>query len=123
MAWENWRGPELINGINNVAVEAVKKTGYVIIEAGKSEIPLDEGTLRDTGVVIMAADNLPACVCTFGGGPGTGFPIVPYAIRWHETRANFQHGRKWKYLRDPVNRLGAATLEAALVMGMRGFLS
>jgi len=39
-----------------------------------------------------------------GGGNGTGFQKVPYAIKWHEEEANFQKGRKNNYVRDPVKR-------------------
>ena len=28
---------------------------------------------------------------------------TPYAVRWHEEPANFQRGRKNKYLEDPCN--------------------
>jgi hypothetical protein len=122
MAWENWRGDELMRLLNDGAVKAVSKTGEVILAAGKTEVAHDEGTLESTGIVVMAANNIPACVVTFGGGPGTGFPIVPYAIKWHEKQANFQRGRKWKYLRDPVNRLAESTLQAALLHEMGLFL-
>lgn len=122
MPWQNWRGNELINLIGNAAVNAVKKTGEIVIEAGKREVPLDEGILQHTGIVVMAANNLPACCATFGGGPGTGFPVIPYAIRWHEEQANFQHGRKRFYLRDPFNRLAERTLQNALLQEMGSFL-
>lgn len=115
MAWENWRGDELVDLVNNGAIRAIKKTGEVILESAKREVPHDEGTLERTGIVIMATGNIPACVITFGGGIGTGFPIIPYAIRWHEEQANFQHGRKRFYLRDPLVRLAKSTLEAALL--------
>jgi hypothetical protein len=122
MAWKNWRGNELMRLLNNGAVRAVNKTGEVILAAAKTEVAHDEGTLENTGIVVMASNNIPACVVTFGGGPGTGFPVVPYAIRWHEKQANFQRGRKWKYLRDPLNRLVESTLQAALLHEMRLFL-
>jgi hypothetical protein len=118
MAWENWRGDLLINLVNQAAINGVKKTGEVILEEAKKEVPLDEGILQHTGIVIMASGNIPACVVSFGGGNGTGFPIVPYAIRWHEEQANFQHGRKRFYLRDPFNRLVQSTLQTALMQEM-----
>ena len=67
-------------------------------------------------MVIMAPEPEPAGVICFGGGLGTGHPIVPYAIRWHENSANFQKGRKRFYLKDPYNRLAGPTLKNALVM-------
>ena len=123
MAWENWRGNLLINLVNQAAINGVKKTGELILFEAKKEVPLDEGTLQRTGIVIMAAGNIPACVITFGGGEGTGFPIIPYAIRWHEQNANFQHGRKRFYLRDPFNRLVEKTLKRFLKEEMRIFMS
>lgn len=122
MSWENWRGDELMRLLNTAAVNAIYKTGEVIVAAARTEVAHDEGTLENTGIVVMAANNFPAGVVTFGGGPGTGFPVVPYAIRWHETQANFQRGRKWHYLRDPLNRLVERTLTAALMQEMRSFL-
>jgi len=122
MGWINWRGDELTNLIINGAVRSVNKTCLVVLAAAKSEVALDEGTLMHSGTVVMAANNVPAGAVSFGGGPGTGFPIVPYAIKWHEKQANFQHGRKWKYLIDPFNRLANITLTNALMQEMEGIL-
>lgn len=122
MGWRNWRGDQLIRLINRGAVNAVEDTGNIIIEASKREVPLDEGTLRNTGIVIMAPGNIPAGCVTFGGGSGTGFPIIPYALRWHQVSANFQHGRKRFYLRDPFNRLAKSTLQARLLANLGGIL-
>lgn len=122
MGWRNWRGDQLIRLINRGAVNAVEDTGNIIIEASKREVPLDEGTLKNTGIVIMAPGNIPAGCVTFGGGSGTGFPIIPYALRWHQVSANFQHGRKRFYLRDPFNRLAKSTLQARLLANLGGIL-
>lgn len=122
MGWRNWRGDQLIRLINRGAVNAVEDTGNIIIEASKREVPLDEGILRNTGIVIMAPGNIPAGCVTFGGGSGTGFPIIPYALRWHQVSANFQHGRKRFYLRDPFNRLAKSTLQARLLANLGGIL-
>lgn len=112
--WRNWRGNDLIREMQRGTVRAIKNTGEIILKESKSEVPLDEGPLRDSGIVIMAPGGLPQGIICFGGGPGTGSPLIPYAIRWHEEQANFQHGRKWHYLRDPVVRLGARTLQEQL---------
>jgi hypothetical protein len=122
MAWRNWRGAQLVRIIENAAVKAVKDTGEIILRAAESEVPLDEGTLRNTGIVIMAPGGLPSGCVTFGGGSGTGFPIIPYALRWHQVSANFQHGRKRFYLRDPFNRLAKSTLESRLAERLGGVL-
>ena len=102
--------------MNSASRQAVSDTCYVVLEAAKQEVPHDEGTLMRTGMVIMAPEPEAAGVICFGGGPGTGLPIIPYAIRWHENSANFQKGRKRFYLKDPLNRLGAPTLKNALVV-------
>lgn len=120
--WTNWRGEVLIRLIKNAATQSVKDTGEQILAASKMEVPLDEGTLEHTGVVVMAPGNIPSGCVTFGGGSGTGFPIIPYALRWHQVQANFQHGRKRFYLRDPFNRLAKSTLQARLTDNWRYFI-
>ena len=115
MGWKNWRGTELIAKIAAANRKAVSDTCYVVLEAANQEVPHDEGTLMRSGMVIMAPNSEPAGVICFGGGLGTGLPIVPYAIRWHENSANFQKGRKRFYLKDPYNQLAAPTLKKALM--------
>ena len=123
MGWSTWNGDQLIELTNRAACEAVKKTGNVVLTVAKQEVPLDESPLMRSGIVIMAGNNIPACCITFGGGAGTGYPIIPYALRWHENQArHFQHGRKRFYLRDPFNRLARNTLERALEQECRGFM-
>ncbi len=114
--WKNWRGRQLIGAVNAAGREAVHKTCHVILEAAKQEVPHDEGTLQRSGTVLMAPDGSAQGLITFGGGPGTGHPIVPYAVRWHENPANFQKGRKRRYLADPYNRLVGVILPKALQM-------
>jgi hypothetical protein len=115
MSWKNWRGDELLRKLDDAAKQAVRNTCEVVLEAAKQEVPHDEGTLERSGRVIMAPEE-PAGVICFGGGEGTGHPIVSYAVRWHENNARFQKGRKRFYLRDPYNRLAAPTLKKALEM-------
>jgi len=120
--WKNWRGEELKIMVSGAAREAVHKTCEIILEAAQQEVPLDENTLMTSGIVLMAPDRSAEGLITFGGGVGTGHSIVPYAVRWHENSANFQHGRKRFYLKDPVNRLGASTLRNALEQELGGRL-
>lgn len=117
MGWKNWKGNELKRLIDGAGRQAVRDTCEVVLEAAKTEVPHDEGTLERSGRVVMAPEG-PAGVICFGGGPGTGHPIVPYAIRWHENSANFQKGRKRFYLKDPYNQLAAPTLKKALMFEM-----
>lgn len=120
--WRNLRNHQLINLVGSGAVRAVKNTGNILLYVAKTEVPLDEGPLKKSGIVLMAGGNIPQGVVCFGGGPGTGYPRIPYAVRWHETQANFQRGRKWHYLRDPVVRLGRVTLQEQLRKELGGFL-
>jgi hypothetical protein len=115
MTWKNWRGNELLGKVDIAGRMAVEDTCSIILEAAQQQVPLDEATLLRSGRVIMAPSG-PAGVICFGGGPGTGHPIVPYAVRWHENSANFQRGRKRFYLKDPVSQLGKSTLKKALEM-------
>lgn len=68
---------------------------YLAAES-KKQVPLDEGTLKGSCKVDVAPD----------GSEGTVSYDTPYAVRWHETDANFQRGRKKKYLEDPLNDSG-----------------
>lgn len=120
--WTRWNGRNIDNLIEGACIRAVDKTGHVILTAAKQQVPLDEGFLLRSGIVIIKYDNVPIGIVSFGGGPGTGHPKIPYAIRWHETQANFQHGRKWKYLKDPFNRLASGTLMQALKNEIGGIL-
>ncbi|MFA5485345.1 MAG: hypothetical protein WC260_03820 [Candidatus Pacearchaeota archaeon] len=120
--WKNWKGPQLLKAVNGASREAVQKTCYVILEAARQQVPHDEGTLMLSGMVLMAPDGSPQGVICFGGGLGTGHPIVPYALRWHENSASFQKGRKRFYLRDPYNQLISPTLTKALQIELGGVL-
>ena len=59
----------------------------------KEQVPLDTGALKASCVVDVNGD----------GSQGTVSYDTPYAVRWHENDANFQRGRKKKYLEDPLN--------------------
>jgi hypothetical protein len=122
MGWTRWNGPQIVRNVENASIRAVEKTGYVVLTASKQQVPLDEGFLLRSGIVIVKHENIPIAIICFGGGPGTGHPRIPYAVRWHETQANFQHGRKWKYLKDPFNQLASRTLIEALKQELRGIL-
>jgi hypothetical protein len=111
MGWRYWRGNQIINRTTEIVKDSINKALEDTLQESQSEVPLDEGILQHSGCVIMNSGSNPGgCVC-YGGGAGTGFPIVPYAIRWHETQANFQHGRKRFYLRDPFNRVALRSFE------------
>lgn len=118
--WKNWRGQEAERMLQEGAVEAVRMTCHAVLEAAELQVPHDEGTLQRSGMVLMAPDGSPRGLIVFGGGKGTGHPVVPYAVRWHENSAKFQKGRKSRYLADPYNQLAANTLIQAMQRVMRG---
>lgn len=122
MSWTRWNGRQISNIVKTASEKAVAKTGEVVLTASKQQVPLDEGYLLRSGVVIVKHEEIPIAVISYGGGSGTGFPRIPYAVRWHETQANFQHGRKWKYLRDPFNQLGSRTFLQVLSQELRSVL-
>ena len=88
--------------LNKPLIERVVKAGsrkalwsaldYLAAQS-KEQVPLDQGTLKFSCAVDVNAD----------GTEGTVSYDTPYAVRWHEHDANFQRGRKKKYLEDPLN--------------------
>lgn len=68
---------------------------YLLSESRK-QVPLDQGTLLMSGYVDVNDDGTEGVI---------GYD-TPYAVRWHEEHANFQRGRKNKYLEDPANDPG-----------------
>lgn len=116
VGWKKWNGPTAVKIVKAGAREAVQHTLNVVMGAGKQQVPHDEGALQRSGIVVMDPHGKAQGVASFGGGPGTGHPTIPYAVRWHEQSANFQKGRKYRYLVDPFNQLAAKTLREALKM-------
>jgi len=115
--WKNWNGPRAILKMEKASRKAIKDILDDILTDAVQEVPLDEGTLQNSGMVRMHTTKPIGVVC-FGGGIGTGLPKIPYARRWHENSANFQHGRKRFYLRDPFNR-HVKNLKTKLKSGIR----
>ncbi len=112
--WKRYHGKDVAKITRKATREAIRKSGYVILEAAKQQVPHDEGTLERSGIVLMAPDQTAQCLISFGGGEGTGHPQLPYAARWHEEDANFQKGRKRFYLIDPYKALAKKTVRKAL---------
>lgn len=85
----------------SIALAAVKAGGRkatwaaldVLARHSKEQVPLDTGALMASCAVDVSSDGL----------EGTISYDTPYAVRWHEENANFQRGRKKKYLEDPMN--------------------
>ena len=83
--------------IHSVTTSASRKATWsaldYLAQASKAQVPLDTGALMASCQVDVNAD----------GSQGTVSYDTPYACRWHEENANFQRGRKRKYLEDPLN--------------------
>jgi hypothetical protein len=115
MAWRNWQGTQIKNKIMRANFEAAQKALEVVGEQSDQEVPHRDGILmRSKHIRVELVGSKVIGIISYGGGPGTGHTKVPYAIRWHETPANFQKGRKSNYLRDPFNKLAEVTYKAAL---------
>ena len=119
MGWEKWNGEEAKRRALKAGREAVKKTCDDVLTMAKEEVPFAESTLMKSGVVKMSTQRAAGAI-SFGGGWGTGKPVVPYAVRWHEghrqghpedKEPNFQRGRKKRYLADPYNRSAKKLLD------------
>jgi hypothetical protein len=121
--WKRWNGDYILKQLNKELFLSVVDTLNVVLSVSKSEVPLDEGYLMRTGFIkAFYRGKKIIGIISYGGGAGTGFPQIPYAIRWHENKANFQHGRKWKYLVHPWNRLCPKTLENIIRVRVRKIL-
>lgn len=102
MGWKNWNGRELTKEFKQSASKAVENAVQATGEVSDSQVPHDTGQLSQSKFVAVDPDNELKVWIGYGGGGNTGIPEIPYAVRWHEERANFQKGRKSQYLRDPV---------------------
>lgn len=107
--WTSWNISALNRRVDNAIEKGIEDTLSAIHGQVLQEIPHDTGYLSQS--VFLKAEGLNGMISA-GGGTGTGFPRVPYAIKWHEVPANFQKGRKNNYVRDPLNQVGARTLKA-----------
>ena len=102
MGWENWNGDQIISNVIYESTNAIYDSLEVIGTISDSQIPLNEGTLKASKTIKRQYSSNPKGSISYGGGRGTGKPKIPYAVRWHYEQANFQHGRKRFYLRDPI---------------------
>ena len=87
-----WHFDKALKRVEEGGQAGVIAGAEALLEASKQQVPLDSGALMESGRV--DSDGTTATV-SYGG--------VPYALRWHEEQANFQGGRKNKYLEDPAN--------------------
>lgn len=91
----------LVSKHEKVEDKASEDAANEVLRLSQQEVPHDEGTLQNSGIVEE-----------YGGGYAVGYHTV-YAARLHEhPEYNFQDGRKGKYLEDPIIR-------NAQVLGLR----
>lgn len=92
------------------AFQAEADVGDEIIRLSTLEVPLDEGTLMNSGAVDQIGKHHAAGYHT------------PYAARLHEhPEYHFRRGRKGKYLSDPISR-NLRALGAHFAQKMKGKL-
>ena len=119
MSWSKWNGTNLLINTRTAISKAVEDAAEVVKGVALQQVPHDEGTLSQSIDVTQNPNSELNYVIHAGGGPGTGFPRVPYAFRWHENPANFQKGRKSKYIRDPLFMQGPPALSRNLLRELR----
>ena len=119
MSWKNWRGKELRGLAEQKASEALYKAAQATGAVSDQQVPHDEGTLQNSKFIAVNPNNKLEVVISYGGGQGTGYPRVPYAVRWHENAANFQKGRKKNYLRDPIKNFAPKAVKKELQKAMK----
>lgn len=110
MSWTKWNGEQLKKLTRHAVGEAVYSAAEAIGAQSDQEVPLDEDTLQTSKTILKDPADETITHIGYGGGGASGIPVVPYAVKWHETPANFQKGRKHNYLRDPVNQVGPREL-------------
>lgn len=119
MSWKKWRGNALNRLTEQATSKAINRAAEATLEVALNEVPLDEGTLSESGIVLQNPTNSTEYAVSFGGGGKTGFAVVPYAVKWHETPANFQNGRKHNYLRDPIKTFAPGAVKSELQKELR----
>lgn len=102
MSWKNWIGKKLISDTEKGMSEALIAGLEAVGAKADQQVPHDEGTLQRSKTIKKDPNNPLKAYIGYGGGGVSGYPIVPYALKWHELEANFQKGRKNNYLRDPI---------------------
>jgi len=114
MSWVKWRGKELIDRMESAAATAVMDTANAVGAESDQQVPHDEGTLQQSKTIMANPADKTKVNIGYGGGGQSGFPVIPYAVKWHEVPANFQKGRKHNYLRDPINNVAPRELKKNL---------
>lgn len=115
MGWTEFHGEKLKKLTHEQVKEALVETGQATLAESQKLVPLDESTLQNTGMTKVNPNNNHEVVISYGGGFGTPYTRVPYAVKHHEVPQNFQKGRKHNYLKDPVNNFAPTALKKILI--------
>lgn len=86
-----WNDTQVRAVVRGASEAGVRACANLLLDEARKQVPLDTGALSRSGTVSSS------------GNQATVSFDTPYAVRWHEEQANFQRGRKNKYLEDPVN--------------------
>ena len=86
-----WDGSKVLNEVSKKTERAVRAAANYVLDESRKQVPIDTGALSRSGAVSSEGNIAAVSYDTH------------YAIRWHEQQANFQRGRKNKYLEDPIN--------------------
>ena len=119
MSWKYFRGKELTKRVENEVSDALYRAAEATGAVSDQQVPHDEGTLQRSKFIKVDPQNPLNVVLSYGGGQGTGYPRVPYAVKWHENSANFQKGRKKNYLRDPIKNFAPQAVKKELQKVMK----
>lgn len=90
----NWDADVLQARLITGKRQALRNAGNYILDESRKQVPLRTGALMRSGAVDASDEEVTVSYDT------------PYAVRWHEHDANFQRGRKKKYLEDVINDKG-----------------
>lgn len=86
-----WDDAKVLAVVQSRGAKGVRDCANMLLDESRKQVPIDTGALSRSGTV--DSEGLAATVSY----------DTPYAVRWHEHNANFQRGRKMKYLEDPCN--------------------
>jgi hypothetical protein len=101
----DWFGDDVKSAVKAAERKALQTAGEAILTESNQRVPHDEGALERSGTVEVDEDGQGiVAVVSYDG---------PYARRWHEQPANFQKGRRHKYLESALNDRGQQALDHA----------
>lgn len=113
--WKDWKGDKIIKDTEKAMSDGLIDALEAIGEVSDSQVPHDTGYLMRSKTIKKDPNNPLKAYIGYGGGGVSGYPIVPYALKWHELPAQFQKGRKHNYLRDPIKTHGGKLVFGELV--------